>query len=120
MEIKTSTIVLLSIILLFACDNNNADSLAIDTSNPSIPANEAQSKKAINNAISSFNNVDKEFQWRDTYLIIQASQNALINGEFELSIQLAQKVIAQTTLMNEQKDFADNHWQSLIPIGESK
>ena len=122
-KIKKSAIVLLLTILLFACDNNNADendNLTIDTNNSLISANETQSKKALKDAINSLNNVKKEFQWRDTYLIIQESQYALSNGKFQLSIELAQKVMAQTTLMNEQKDFADNHWKSLIPIGESK
>ena len=123
LKIKKSAIVLLLTILLFACDNNNADendNLTIDTNNSLISANETQSKKALKDAINSLNNVKKEFQWRDTYLIIQESQYALSNGKFQLSIELAQKVMAQTTLMNEQKDFADNHWKSLIPIGESK
>ena len=111
------------IILLPSCDKNNSNeinNLTIDTNNQSISTNKSQSNKTLKEAIDSLKNIDKEFRWRDTHLIIQASQNALNNGEFKLSTELAKKVIAQTKLMDEQKDFAENNWQNLIPIKDSQ
>lgn len=123
MKLNTFATVLMFIILLPSCDKNNSNEindLTIDTNNQSISTDKSQSNKTLKEAIDSLKNIDKEFRWKDTHLIIQASQNALNNGEFKLSTELAMKVIAQTKLMDEQKDFAENNWQNLIPIKDSQ
>lgn len=121
-KIQIATVVFLFTFLLSSCDTNNAnenDSSKTNTKNPPITtnetANEIQSKKVLNDAIKALNSVDDEFKWRDTHLALKESQKALANGEFELSIEIAQKVILKAKLMNEQQEFADNHWQDLIP-----
>ena len=114
--IKNFTGFILLICVLTNCQNNN-DSNKIETDhiNPPISGIETQSKKALDDAINALNNVEDEFQWRDTHLILNEAQKAFSDGNFSLSIELAQKVVKQTQLMHEQKEFSDKHWQSLLP-----
>ena len=87
-------------------DSNQAESKLVD-------ANQAQI--SLNKAIQSLKNVPQEFHWRDTHLLIKRSQTALNEGQIELSLKLSQDAIKQSQLMIEQKEFAKNNWQNLIP-----
>jgi hypothetical protein len=71
--------------------------------------------KMLDEAVVSLNNVPPEFQWRDTQLLINEAQKTLNEGQIELSIKLSQDAIQQSQLMIEQKEFAKNNWQNLIP-----
>lgn len=118
MKIINTAIILLLVILQSACDNNSGnqnDNLHVDTNEPSLSADDIQSKNMLAKATNALNNVEDAFQWRDTHILLQKSQKALSDGDFKLSSELSQTVIQQSKLMNEQKEFADNHWQDLIP-----
>jgi hypothetical protein len=117
-NIKNMTVVLLLAFFFSSCDTNNAnqtDKSNTEKKNLSISSVETQSKEVLTDAVNALNNVDDEFHWRDTHLILKESQKASSDGKFELSIELAQKVIQQTQLMQEQKKFAESNWQDLIP-----
>jgi hypothetical protein len=77
-------------------------------------------KKLLDEAINALNNVAEEFHWRDTHILIQESRDALSEGDLELSIELSKKVIQQTKLMIEQKEFANDNWHLLIPVVDAK
>jgi hypothetical protein len=116
--IYKKVIVVLITFLLSSCDTNNAnvsDKTNSETKSISVSTAETQSQRVLNDAVNALQSVEDEFHWRDTHLVLEESQKALNDGKFELSIELAQKVIQQTKLMHEQKDFADNNWHGLIP-----
>jgi len=124
-------IIILLAIMLSNCNKDSAnevDDIATVTNNienndQSKEQNSNSSidpKKLLDEAINALNNVAQEFHWRDTHLLIQESRDALREGDLELSIELSQKVIQQTQLMIEQKEFAEDNWHLLIPIVDTK
>ena len=131
MTIQKILVVIFLTIMLTNCNKDNAnevDKLVTDSDTTQNNAKKevqkstsiTESKEALIDAINALNDVAEEFHWRDTYLLIEESQEALSEGDFELSVDLSQKVIQQTKLMNEQQEFANNNWQSLIPKKKNK
>jgi len=116
MIIKKTVVVLLLTFLLSNCDSSQSDEKIDLNSDPNkVSDNVADSKKILDNAKNALKNVDAEFQWRDTHLILENADKAMNAGDFKLSIDLSNKVIQQTVLMTEQKQFANEYWQDLIP-----
>ncbi len=118
MIIKKTVVVLLLTFLLYNCDSGQSDetvNLNVDPIKIPVSDNVTNSKNALDDAKTALKNVDAAFQWRDTHLILENAENAMNAGDFKLSIDLSNKVIQQTVLMTEQKQFANDNWQDLIP-----
>jgi uncharacterized protein YcfL len=131
MTIQKFLLVVLLTLMLTNCNKDSAgemDNQATVTNNVQHniqkeqlkSASITESKKVLDEAINALNNVAEEFHWRDTHLLIKESQDALSIGDFELSIDLSEKVIQQTKLMIEQQEFAKNNWQNLVPVMDTK
>jgi len=122
MKIKYFIFILLLTLTLINCTNDNSgdSTLVSENKNKSLSDHSIKAKKVLDDAINSLNNIAEEFHWRDTHLIIQESQTALLEGQYVLSIELAEKVIHQSKLMKEQQEYAKNNWQSLVPKKEKK
>jgi hypothetical protein len=122
MKIKYFIFILLLTLTLINCTNDNSGdyTLVSENKNKSLSDHSIKAKKVLDDAINSLNNIAEEFHWRDTHLIIQESQTALLEGQYVLSIELAEKVIHQSKLMKEQQEYAKNNWQSLVPKKEKK
>lgn len=122
MTIQKLLIVVFLSITLTNCNKESANQ--VDTINtPNIEQKSVsivESQEVLNEAINSLNNVAEEFHWRDTFLLIKDSQDAMSKSDFELSIELSQKVIQQSKLMLEQQEFAKNNWQNMVPIMDTK
>ena len=127
MNIQKSLIVVFLVTMLTNCNKDNANEVDdLATVKNSVENNDQKSsstidpKNLLKDAINSLDNVAQEFHWRDTHILIQESRDALSEGDFDLSIELSQKVIQQSKLMIEQQEFANSNWHLLIPKTDTK
>lgn len=100
-------IILLSALLLTACTD--------DTQQSQTGEKQPNAVELLTEAEKTFESISDQFKWRDTHLLVEQAQVALKNGDEQLAISLANKVIKQSELMQAQIQFADDNWQALMP-----